>query len=94
MNNALKDDSTGLMMHILSVKSMNGQESPEVLSKWMVYDFIKDQTGQDISELKLVDGEITGANQKLQESLMGKDSVKYRVCKEILSKINPSLPAE
>ncbi len=95
LNNALKDDSTGLMMHILSVKSMNGQEIPEILTKWMVYDFIKEQAGQDISELKLVDGVITGANEKLQEILDGKvdfgDNSEY--AQEILSKLKSVLAA-
>lgn len=71
MNSAVKDASTGFMMHIESVKAMNGQETPGVLEKWMVYDFLKDEAGQDLGELKLVNGKITGANQKLQQIIDG-----------------------
>lgn len=72
LNSAMKDASTGLMMHIESIKAMNGQETPGVLEKWMVYDFLKNEAGQDLSELKLSDGKITGANEKFQEIIDGK----------------------
>lgn len=72
LNGALKDEMTGLMMHIESVKAMNGEVDQQVLNKWMVYDFLKDRTGQDLKELKLVDGKIVGANEKLQQILDGK----------------------
>ena len=72
LNSALKDASIGLMMHIESIKAMNGKQTPMVLEKWMVYDFLKDQTGQDLSELKISNGKIVGANEKLQQILDGK----------------------
>lgn len=72
LNNAMKDSSTGFMMHIESIKAMNGKQSPGVLDKWMVYDFIKDQAGQELDELKLVNGKIVGANEKLQMIIDGK----------------------
>jgi hypothetical protein len=72
LNNAMKGKITGLMMHIESVKAMNGRETPGALQKWMVYDFLKREAGQDLGELKLVDGKITGANEKLQEIIDGK----------------------
>lgn len=72
LNSAMKDASTGLMMHIESIKAMNGQETSGVLEKWMVYDFLKNEAGQDLSELKLSDGKITGANEKFQEIIDGK----------------------
>ena len=71
LNETFKDNSVGLMMHIESVLAMNGKDTPEVLDKWMVYNFLKDHTGQDLSELKLVNGQITGANEKLQNILNG-----------------------
>jgi hypothetical protein len=72
LNSALKDTMTGFMMHIESVKAMNGQETPGVLEKWMVYNFLQRETGQDLAELKLVNGKITGANEKLQDIIDGK----------------------
>lgn len=71
LNSALKDTGKELLMHIESIKAMNGKESPGVLDKWMVYDFLKDQAGQDLSELKLVNGQIVGANEKLQAIIDG-----------------------
>lgn len=71
LNSALKDSSTGLMMHIESIKAMNGKQTPGVLDKWMVYDFLKDQTGQGLGELKLVNGKVVGANEKLQKIIDG-----------------------
>lgn len=73
LNQAFKDDSIGLMMHIESVLAMNGKDTSEVLDKWMVYDFLKDYTGQDLSELKLVNGQIAGAGEKLQKILDGEE---------------------
>lgn len=71
LNGALKEVSTKLMMHIESVKAMNGQGIPQVLDKWMVYNFIKNEAGQNLDDLKLVNGKITGANEKLQQILNG-----------------------
>ncbi|MGE5605152.1 MAG: DUF4885 family protein [Bacteroidota bacterium] len=71
LNESLKDIITGLTLHIESVKTMNGKQELGVLEKWMVYDFLKDEAGQDLSELKLVDGEIVGANEQLQQILNG-----------------------
>ena len=71
LNNAFKDDRTSLMLHIESVKAMNGKSEPGVLEKWMVYDFLKKEAGQDLGELKLVDGQIVGANDELQKILDG-----------------------
>lgn len=71
LNDSLKDNITELMLHIESVKAMNGKGESGVLEKWMVYDFLKDETGQDLSELKLVNGEIVGANEQLQQILDG-----------------------
>lgn len=71
LNNAFKDNSTTLMLHIESVKAMNGKSEPRVLEKWMVYDFLQKEAGQDLSELKLVDGQIVGANDELQKILDG-----------------------
>jgi hypothetical protein len=72
LNSAMKDASTGFMMHIESIKVMNGQETPGALAKWMVYDFLKHEAGQDLSELKLINGKIAGANEKFQEIIDGK----------------------
>ena len=71
LNSSLQDNITGLMLHIESVKTMNGKGETGVFEKWMVYDFLKDETGQDFTELKLVNGEIVGANEKLQSILNG-----------------------
>ncbi|MGE5606540.1 MAG: DUF4885 family protein [Bacteroidota bacterium] len=93
LNEAFKDNSVGLMMHIESVLAMNGKDTPEVLDKWMVYDFLKDYTGQDLSELKLINGQITGVNEKLQNILNGEldfgDNNEY--VREVMAKLKSVL---
>lgn len=90
LNDSLKENIKELMLHIESVKAMNGKTKPGVLEKWMVYDFLKNEAGQDLSELKLVNGEIVGANEQLQQILngerdFGKDQ---EYVDEVIAKLN------
>lgn len=93
LNNALKDVSTGLLMHIESIKVMNGKGDPKVLDKWMVYNFLKTEAGQDLAELKLVDGKIVGANETLQKIIDGKMDFgsKNEYVKEVITKLKSVL---
>lgn len=93
LNEVFKDKSTGLMMHIESVLAMNGKDTPEALDKWMVYDFLKDYTGQDLSELKLIDGQIIGAGEKLQKILGGEEDFgeNNEFVREVMAKLKSVL---
>lgn len=93
LNNALKDVSMELMMHIESVKAMNGKENTKVLDKWMVYNFLKEEAGQDLSELKLVNGEIVGANETLEKIIDGKVDFgkKTEYVREVITKLKSIL---
>lgn len=93
LNSALKDVSTGLMMHIESIKAMNGKQDPKVLDKWMVYNFLKEQVGQDLGELKLVDGQIIGANEKFQKIIDGKENfdANSEYVQEVMTKLKSIL---
>ncbi len=93
LNSALKDVSTGLMMHIESIKAMNGKQDTRVLDKWMVYNFLKEEAGQDLDELKLVDGEILGANETLQKIIDGKVDFgdKNEYVREVITKLKSVL---
>lgn len=93
LNSALKDVSTGLMMHIESIKAMNGKQDPKVLDKWMVYNFLKEQVGQDLGELKLVDGQIIGANEKFQKIIDGKEKfdANSEYVQEVMTKLKSIL---
>jgi len=93
LNNALKDVSVELMMHIESVKAMNGKENTKVLDKWMVYNFLKEEAGQDLNELKLVNGEIVGANEALEKIIDGKADFgdKNEYVKEVIIKLKSIL---
>lgn len=93
LNKALKDVSTELMMHIESVKAMNGKENTKILDKWMVYNFLKEEAGQNLNELKLVDGEIVGANETLQKIIDGKADfgTKNEYVMEVITKLKSIL---
>lgn len=93
LNDSLKGNIKELMLHIESVKAMNGKGETRVLEKWMVYDFLKNEAGQDLGELKLVNGEIVGANEQLQQILngerdFGKDQ---EYVKEVITKLKSLL---
>lgn len=55
-----------LLGGIKAVRNFNGIENPFEVKKFIVYDYVKNETGQDINDFKLVDGEIVGANDKLK----------------------------
>jgi hypothetical protein len=71
LNSAKQDLGSGLLLHIESVKAMNGEQNPLDLDKWLIQEYLKNQVQQDLSDLKLVNGSIIGANEKLQEIING-----------------------
>jgi hypothetical protein len=72
---------------------MNGKGDSKTLDKWMVYNFLKTEAGQDLDELKLVDGEIVGANETLQKIIDGKMDFgsKNEYVKEVITKLKSVL---
>ena len=84
INGAKQDLGSGLLVHMEKIKAMNGKQNPLELQKWLVSGFLKDYAGQDLSELKLAGGKITGANEKLQKILnsdakdLGKDAAFFQ----------------
>lgn len=53
-----------LVSSIVAVNSFNGQINQLEYDKWEASRLLKEQTGQSLEELKLVDGKIIGGNEK------------------------------
>ncbi|MCX7749650.1 MAG: DUF4885 domain-containing protein [Clostridia bacterium] len=65
LNSSDKSYRIQLMRHIYAINELNGKLNTLEYDKWEVGNLLEEQTGQRLQDLELMNGEITGANDKL-----------------------------
>lgn len=63
--NAEENMGFRLLQTIQNTKQFNGNYDPMVYKKWYVNRYLKENAGQSLEDLSLVNGELVGANEKL-----------------------------